>query len=169
MTTLSSNVPSPSIISPVYLRQLLTEVKQDLIGHPKWLGLLSDYVGEGIWDYYRLLKIKGFVYRYALFVIVSVPLDDKSPTLTVYKIYNLSILVLELHKCFKYNIPNDFIAITTNSLYITYPDSNEILSCQLSAGHYGEINSPFYPVDNTHHCSYYLVQNDDEVQQFCSL
>ena len=42
ITTLSSNVLSPSIISPVDLRQLLVEVKQDLIGHPK-LGLPSEY------------------------------------------------------------------------------------------------------------------------------
>ena len=55
-------------------------------------------------------------------------------------------------------------------MYITYPDSNEILSCQLTERHYCEINAPFYPIDNTHHCSYYLLQNDDEkVRQFCSL
>ena len=68
MNTLSSNVLSPSIISPVDLRQLLIEVEQDLIGHPK-LGLPSEYEGKGIWDYYRLLK-KSLVYRDVLFVIV---------------------------------------------------------------------------------------------------
>ena len=45
MTTLSSNVLSPSIISPVDLRQLWIEVKQDLVGHPK-LGLPSNYEGN---------------------------------------------------------------------------------------------------------------------------
>ena len=62
---------SKVIISPVDLRQLLIEVKQDLLGHPK-LGLPSEYEGKGIWDYYRLLKIKSLVYRDAVFVIVSV-------------------------------------------------------------------------------------------------
>ena len=95
MTTLSSNVLSPCIISPVDLRQLLIEVKQDLVGHPK-LGLPSNCEGKGIWDYYRLLKIKSLFYRDALLVIVSVPLVGKSQTLTVYKIHNLSILVPEL-------------------------------------------------------------------------
>ena len=61
MTTLSSNVLSLSIISSVDLRQLLIEVKQDLIGHPK-LELPSDFEGKGMWDYYRLLK-KILVYR----------------------------------------------------------------------------------------------------------
>ena len=28
--------------------------------------------------------------------------------------------------------------------------------------YYCKINTPFYPIDNTHHCSYYLLQNDDE-------
>ena len=102
-------------VSPVDLRQLLIEVQQDLIGHPK-LGLPSDYEGKGIWDYHRLLKIKSLVYKDALFVIVSVPLVDKSQTLTVYEFHHLSILVPELCKCFRYNIPNDFIAITTNGL-----------------------------------------------------
>ena len=50
MTTLRCNVLFSSIISPVDLRQLLIEVKQDLIGHPK-LGLPSEYEGKGIWDY----------------------------------------------------------------------------------------------------------------------
>ena len=169
MTTLSSNVLSPSVISAVDLTQLLIEAKQDLKGHPK-LGLPSEYEGKGILDYYRLLKIKSLVYRDALFVIVSVPLIDKSQTLTVYKIHNLSTLVPELCKCFRYNIPNDFIAITTNGLYIMFPDLSKILSCQLSAGHYCDINTPFYPTDNTHHCSYYLLQNDNEkAGQFCSL
>ena len=99
MTTLSSNVPSLSIISPVDLRQLLIKVKQGLVGHPK-LGLPSKYEGKGIWEYYRLLKIKGLVYKVALSVIASVPLVDKSQTLTVYKIHNLSILIPELCKCF---------------------------------------------------------------------
>ena len=47
---------------------------------------------KGIWQYYRLLKIKSLVYRDALFAIVSVPLVDKYQALTVYKIHNLSIL-----------------------------------------------------------------------------
>ena len=60
--------------------------------------------------------------------------------------------------------------ITTNGLYITYPDCNEILSCQLSAGHYCEINTPFYPIYSTHHCSYYLLQNNNEkARQYCLL
>ena len=60
MTTLRSNILSPSIISSVDLRQLLIEVKQDLMGPPK-LWLLSKYKGKGIWDYYRLLKIKSLI------------------------------------------------------------------------------------------------------------
>ena len=105
----------------------MTEVKQDPVGCHK-LGLPSNYEGKDIWDYYRLLKIKSLVYRDALFVIVYMPLIDKSQTLIVCKIHNLFILVLELCKWFRYNIPNDFIAITTNGLHITYPDSNDILS-----------------------------------------
>ena len=102
--------------------------------------------------------------------MVSVPLIDKSQTLKVYKIHHLPIPIPELHKQFTYNIPNDFIVITTNGLYITYLDYNEILSCQLIAGHHCKRNTPFYPTDNTHDCSYHLLQlHDEKVRQFCSL
>ena len=54
-----------------------------------------------------------------------------------------------LCKQFKYSLPNDFIAISKDNLYITYPNLDKIFSCQLSAGYYCEINAPFYPLDST--------------------
>ena len=87
----------------------------------------------------------------------------------VYKIHNLLILMPPLLMQFKYNLPNDFIAISKDNLHITYPNSNEIFSCQLSAGYYCEINTPFYPLDRTYHCSYYLLQNNlRKIEQYCS-
>ena len=142
MTTPSSNTLSPMIISPSDLRKLLTEVETDLPGHPK-LGLPTSYDGKHIWTYYKLLNIKSIVYQNALFVIIPVPLIHKSQRLTAYKIHNLLILLSPLHKIF---------------------------SCQLSAGHYCEINTPFYPLDSTNHCSYFLLQNNlNTIEQYCSL
>ena len=60
----------------------------------------------------------------------------------VYNIHHFPILMSPLLKQFKYNLPNDFIAISKDNLYITYPNSDEIFSCQLSAGYYCEINTP---------------------------
>ena len=54
-------------------------------------------------------------------------------------------------------------------MYITYPNSYQIFSCQLSAGYYCEINTPFYPLNSTNHCSYYLLQNNpNKIEQYCS-
>ena len=87
----------------------------------------------------------------------------------VYKVHNLMILMPLLCKQFKYNLPNDFIAISKDNLYITYPNLDEIFSCQLSAGYYCEINTPFYHLDSTNHCSYYLLQNNlNNIEQYCS-
>ena len=73
-----------------------------------------------------------------------------------------------LLKQFKYNLPNCFIAISKDNLYITYPNSDEIFSCQLSAGYDCIINTPFYPLDSTNHCNYYLLQNNlNEMEQYC--
>ena len=82
---------------------------------------------------------------------------------------NLPILMPPLLKQFKYNLPSDFIAISKDNLFITYPNSDEIFSCQLSAGYYCEINTLFYPLVSTNHCSYYLLQNNlKKIKQYCS-
>ena len=65
-----------------------------------------------------------------------------------------------LHKQFKYNLSSDFTAISKDNFYITYPNLDEIFSCQLPVGYYCEINTPFHPLDSTNHCSYYLLQNN---------
>ena len=75
MTTLSANILSPMVISPSDLKELLTEVEGDLIGHPK-LRLPTSYDGKNIWTYYKLLRIISMVYQDALFVIIPVPLFD---------------------------------------------------------------------------------------------
>ena len=108
------------------------------------------------------------VYWDALFVIIPVPLIDKSQWLTVYKIHNLLILMPPLLQQFKYNLPNNFIAISKDNLYITYPNSNEIFRCQLSAGYHCEMNTLFHPLDSTKHCIYYLLQNNlNKIEQSC--
>ena len=74
-----------------------------------------------------------------------------------------------LCKQFKYNLPNNFIAISKDNLYVTYPNLDKIFSCQLLMGYYFEINTPFYPLDSTNHCSYYLLQNNlNKIEQYCS-
>ena len=105
----------------------------------------------------------------ALFVIIPVPLIDKLQLLMVYIIHNLSILMPPLLKQFKYNLPNDFIAISKDNLYITYQNALKIFSCQLAAAYYCEINTPFYPPDSINHHSYYLSQNNlNKIEQYCS-
>ena len=133
MTTLSSNTLSPIIIVPSDLRNLLIEVVIDLTGHPN-LGLTTNYNGKNIWTYYKLLRIVSMVYWDTLFVILPVPLIDRSQWWIVYNIHNLLILMPPLLEQFKYNLPNAIIAISEDNLYITYPNSNEIFSCQISAG-----------------------------------
>ena len=168
LTTLSANTLSPVIISPSDLRGLLAEVERDLIGHLK-LGLPTSYNGKNIWTYYKLLRIISMVYWDALFVIIPVPLIDKLQQVTVHKIHDLLILMPLLCKQFKYNLPNNFLAISKDNLYITYLNSDKIFSCQLSAGYHCQINTPFYPLDSTNHCSHYLLQNNlNQIEQYGS-
>ena len=77
MTTLRANMLSPMIIPPSDLRESLAEVERDLIGHPT-LWLPTRYNSKNMWTYYKLLRITGMIYQDALFVIIPVPLIDKS-------------------------------------------------------------------------------------------
>ena len=97
MTTLSSIILSPMIISPSDLRKLLAEVETDITGHIK-LGLPTSYDGKNIWTYYKLLRIMSMAYRDALFVIIPVQLIDKLKQLTVCKTHNLPTLMPPLLK-----------------------------------------------------------------------
>ena len=61
LTTLSTNILSPVILSPSDSRELLAEVERDLIGHPK-LGFPTSYNGKNICTYYKILRITSVVY-----------------------------------------------------------------------------------------------------------
>ena len=141
MTTLSAKTLSPMIISPSDLRELSAGVERDLIGHPK-LGLPTNYNGKNIWTYYKNIKNHKYGLLRCLVCNNTCPFDWKSQWLTVYKIHNLLIHMPLLCKQLKYNLPNKFIAIWKDNLYVTYPDLDEIFSCQLSAGYYCAINNP---------------------------
>ena len=53
VTTLSSNTLLPTIISPIDLRKLLSEVETDHIGHLFPLVMMV----KNIWTYYKLKKV----------------------------------------------------------------------------------------------------------------
>ena len=65
-----------------------------------------------------------------------------------------------LNKSFKYSIQEECLAIRSDSQYISFPLSTDIMACQVSNGQFCHINSPLYTADTSHSCSYGLFQQD---------
>ena len=60
-----------------------------------------------------------------------------------------------LKKSFKY-IQEEYLAIRSDSQYISFPLSIDIMACQVSNGQFCHINSHLYAADTSNPCSYSL-------------
>ena len=168
LCSISTEKISPDTIKPPELRAILLQMQNDLAGHPR-LTLPSDPRTE-IWSYYKFLNIKAFVLDNILFIMLTVPLQDKSLTFDVYRIHNLPLLYPELLKSFQYDIYNSYLAIRKDSQYVAFPVQDEISGCQISAGHFCRLNSIIYSTISLKDCSYALFTNNkNNIEAYCSL
>ena len=78
---------SPSVISPIDLRKMLTEIRVHL---PPFLKLPNE-PGRELWKFYQSLTCTAILNHAQFLVIVSVPLLDAVNKFEVYKIYNLPL------------------------------------------------------------------------------
>ena len=98
------------------------------------------------------------------------PLVDKSLQFNIYRIHNIPLVHPILKKSFKYSIQEEYLAIRSDSYYILFPLSTNIMACQVSNGQFCCINSPLYAADTSNSCSYALfLKNKESINQFCIL
>ena len=88
-----------------------------------------------IWNYHKFLGIKAFVVTDSLFVLLTIPLVNKTLTFLLYRLQDLPLLHPKLQKYFQYDLPHKYLTVTSAVQYITSPKDNYILSCAISAGH----------------------------------
>ena len=50
----------------------------------------------------------------------------------------------------------EFIAITEDRMFVTFPSTFEVMGFSLSTGAYCEINLAIYPTSTLHNCKYAL-------------
>ena len=112
------------------------------------------------WDilsYYELLTINPIVFYYYLVIILQVPLVDKFLIINVYKLYNLSILLMFSNKkfCFvvswKMNIWHSF-----TDYHTTLPPEHGKLTHGFMRGHMSWFDMALYPTEKVYWCLYTL-------------
>ena len=105
-----------------------------------------------------------------LYVVLHIPLVDKSQQYHLFQIYNIPLVRPILKKSFRYSIQAENIAIRFDKQYISFPLSMGIMACQVLNDQFCHINSPLYAVDTSNSYSYVLfLQNKDKINKFCML
>ena len=105
-----------------------------------------------------------------LYVVLHIPLVDKSLHFNLYRIHNIPLVHPILKKSFKYSIQEEYLAIRSDSQYISFPLSGNIMACQVSNGQFCYINSHLYVADTSYSCSYALfLKAKVKINNFCIL
>ena len=112
-------------------------------------------------------KITSFV---DLLCILHVPLVDRSKTFQVFKIHNLPLPLPPLNKQMRHKLDHQYLAISTDRLYVTFPTVEEIFSCRMNIGSFCEINNAIYPTSAINLCEYALfMEQPTLVRKLCKI
>ena len=104
------------------------------------------------------------------YVELHIPLVNKSLHFDLYKIHDIPLVHPVLNTSFKYFIQEEYLPIRSDSQYISFSLSANIIACQTSNGQFCHINSPLYADDTSKSCSYTLfLNNKARINSFCIL
>ena len=137
---ISSQKFKPTLLNPSDLKLLLTQLEGQLVSHsqlapPQW-------EGENIWYMHKFMKLQSFMLSDTLYVVLLVPLVDRSLQFNLYRIHKIHLVHPVLKKSFKYSIWEEYLAIRSDSQYISFPLSADIMAWEVSNGQFCHISSP---------------------------
>ena len=142
---ISSQKLKPTLLNPSDFKLLLTKLKSQLVLHPQLA--LPQWKGENIWYMYKLMKLQSFMLLDTLYIVLHILLVNKSLQFNLYRKHNTPLLHPVLEKLFKYSIQEEYLSIRSDSQYIWFPLSANIMACQVSSGQFCHIISPLYVAD----------------------
>ena len=79
-----------------------------------------------------------------IILLINLPLVDSYSSLTLYKVYNLSIFTHHIYKSLTYYPEGDYLAITNDRNYAIIPSKSEFIECTLSSGHFCSLRNALY-------------------------
>ena len=119
---------------------------------------------------YKFMKLRLFMMSDTLYVILYIPLVDKSLQCNLYRIHIIPLgqPLLKNHLNIQYRKNTSQLDQMCNIFHFLV--ISDILSCQVSNGQFCCINSLLYSVDTSSSCNYALfLQNKDRINKFCTL
>ena len=70
----------------------------------------------------------------------------------------------------RHKLDHQYLAISTDKLYVTFPTAEEIFSCRMSIGSFCEINNAIYPTSTINSCEYALfMEQPTLVRKLCKV
>ena len=89
VSVISSQKLKPALLNTLDLKSLLTRLEDQLMSHARLA--LPQWNGENIWYMYKFMKLQSFMMSDTLYVILHIPLLDKSLQINLYGIHNIPI------------------------------------------------------------------------------
>ena len=149
------------MISPKNLFMILQEVKGEIWDHPR-LSLPEELTHESIYKYYKMVKFEVTMEQKLMLGILQIPLVEKNKQFRLFKIYYFPIPLLEANLQVQYDLTYNYLAVTTGNQYVAFPQEEEIMGCQLTAGAFCELNTALFPTIGLTSCEFALYQKDHE-------
>ena len=147
-SALVSKKLTPEIVTASALLQILQEVEQNILDHPKLSLPITELNSKTAYQYYHLVRFEITVMKQYVMGILEVPLVDQNCHFTLLQIHNLPILVPGTHLQVQYAFLSKYLAIYSSSQYAAYPSKDEIVACSITQGGFCELNTAILPTFN---------------------
>lgn len=169
LVSISTNVVTPVSIPPKDLRRVLKSVMSDMEKFSTKIKLPYD-PKDGIWEYYKILRIYPIVLENQLVMMIDIPLVDRSRIINIYRVHNLPILHPKLRKMFQYQLESNYVGITQDTVHITLLDEIDIIKCIVAGQNYCRLKSALFPTEKMTWCVYaHFINDPSKIQQHCKI
>ena len=168
LDSLSLGHLSPSIMTPNYLREILTKIQTEL---PHHLRLPVDSTEE-LWRYYSALGCVTLMEGDKLLILMSVPLLDRDSTFEIYQVINLPIPYpradQKVGAVARYRLETEYIALNlARNKFMMLPEG-EANKCKTDALRTCTSTSPIYVTGNYNLCVLELFKGDKGgIRRYC--
>ena len=90
VSVISSQMFTPALLNSLDLIWLLIKLETQLLSYPRLA--LPQWNGENIWCMYKFMKLQSFMMSDTLYVVLHIPLVDKSLQFHLFRIHNIPLV-----------------------------------------------------------------------------
>ena len=168
MRALASQELNPVIIPPDILKKILHKLMDDIKSNAR-LRLCED-PETNIWSYYGTVKLTPIVLQGYLMLILTIPLEDQSLWMNLYKVHNLPILHPTLNVHAQYELEGTYLVTLMEGMFVSLPTALDVKLCLVINGHLCMFDQALYPMERINWCIYALFINDqNRIRKDCFL